>query len=236
MSVNDAPDVLKIVAHKLIPYLNQAIKDSTRGRVGARGLARFYPVRDSKYMRELIASAGHQVDILTTNISYFMSKEFLDGHNSPFAEALESGATVRIVTMDPESVIAEYRAKQLVKGQDVLGYRKELRDSIIWFYHEYGDSPNFHLHIYNDLPLQITIRADNAIVTSIVTRGERARKRVQIQFDLYDEGITESFVSHFQSMFDNSEDVAGFKWVIQEISRLDYSQPSDEAQLTIALT
>jgi hypothetical protein len=31
---------------------------------------------------------------------------------------------------------------------------------------------------------------------------------------LYDEGVTESFVGHFQSMFDNSLDVRAVKWVL----------------------
>jgi len=162
----------------------------------------------------MIGSAWKQVDILTTNLNYFRSGRFLiEPH--PIARALENGATVRIITMDPESVIAEYRAKQLMRSHDVPGYRRELREGIIWFFENFSNIQQFHLHIYNDLPLQITTRVDQTIITSIVTRGERARKRIQIQFSVYDEGVTESFISHFQTMFDNSTDVAGVKWVLR---------------------
>lgn len=162
----------------------------------------------------MISNARNQVDILTTNLNYFLfDKLKLD--SSPFKKALNNGASVRIVTMNPESVIAEYRAKQLIRGQDIPGYRSELRNGIVTLFNLFGDHPQFHLHVYDDLPLQITFRIDENIITSIATRGERARKRIQIKFSLYDEGVTESFVSHFQSMFDNSTDVRGLRWVTE---------------------
>ncbi|MGR3310930.1 MAG: hypothetical protein ACUZ77_09160, partial [Candidatus Brocadiales bacterium] len=133
---------------------------------------------------------------------------------------------------------AEYRAKQLVRGQDIPGYRRELREGIVTLFNIFGDHPLFHLHIYDDLPLQITFRIDENVITSIATRGERARKRIQIKFSLYDEGVTESFVSHFQSMFDNSTDVRGLSWVtgykkeyVNQTNKIEKIKPQ-EARLT----
>jgi len=215
ISPKDAPHALSFIARNLVQYITRASDEAKCGPTGAHSSrARFYPSRDVIELPSLISMAQKQVDILTTNLDYFHSKIFqIDPH--PIKKALENGATVRIVTMDPESVIAEYRARQLVRGQDVPGYRRELRAGIINLFDQFGDHSDFHLHVYNDLPLQITTRIDQTIITSVVTIGERARKRIQIQFNLHDEGVTESFVSHFQSMFDNSTDVTGLKWVLR---------------------
>jgi hypothetical protein len=211
----NAPEALLHISRGLVQHIAKASEEAARG---AKGLvmrhAHFYPSRDIIDLPEMIAGAEKQVDILTTNLEYFRSRRF-PSNPHPFEQALANGATVRIVTMDPESVIAEYRARQLNRGQDVPGYRRELRTGIIRFFGQFGDTPDFHLHTYNDLPLQITTRVDHRIITSVVTIGERARKRIQIQFHLNDEGVTESFISHFQSMFDNSTDVSGLKWVVR---------------------
>lgn len=207
---------LSFVARDLVPYVMQACSDSRKGRTGyqkTRAVA--YASRSDVNLSELISHARNQVDILTTNVDYFLSDEFrVRKSKDPFVRALDRGATVRVVTMDPESVIAEYRARQLIRGQDIPGYRRELRDGIMRFFRRYRDHDHFHLHIYNDLPLQITYRVDERIITSIVTRGERARKRIQIQFNVFDQGVTESFVSHFQTMFDTSMDARGLGWIL----------------------
>jgi hypothetical protein len=168
-------------------HIAKASEEAKRGPMGLAGSrARFYPSRDAIDLPTMISGARKQVDILTTNLQYFLSPTFSsDPH--PIATALKNGATVRVVTMDPESVIAEYRAKQLVRGQDVPGYRRELRNGIIELFNRFVESADFHLHTYNDLPLQIATRVDHTIITSVVTIGERARKRIQIQFSLHDE-------------------------------------------------
>jgi hypothetical protein len=232
VSPKDAPSVLPpLIARNLVQHLAVASIEANRGSTGLAGSrARFYPCRDEVPLPEMISNARKQVDILTTNLTYFLLKKF-ERAMHPIAMALKNGATVRVVTMDPESVIAEYRARQLILGQDVPGYRRELRRAIIQFFNRFGSSSDFHLHIYNDLPLQITTRVDHAIITSAVTIGERARKRIQIQFNLQDEGVTESFVGHFQSMFDNSTDVTGLRWVVRPESE-DLSSTSIRRKTT----
>ena len=217
--VKNAKDSLSHIATNLAPYIQMASREAKKGfRSGGRTNIMAYPKRDSIDLIGMITNATDQVDILTTNTCYFLFDK-LKGNPNPLHEALKNDASVRIVTMDPESVIAEYRAKQLIKEQDIPGYRKELRDGIIEMFHSFHTYEQFHLHIYNDLPLQITFRIDDKIITSIVTRGERARKRLQIQFSLYDEGVTESFVSHFQSMFETSKDVSGLRWVTEHYNK-----------------
>ena len=212
----DASTALVKISRDLAPFVTKACDDARRGQSGqARTRATAYASRDDVQLPEIISGADHHVDILTTNVNYFLTGKFQSGANHPFANALKNGATVRIVTMDPESVIAEYRARQLGRGDDIPGYRRELREGIVQLYETFGTEDTFYLHIYNDLPLQITIRIDETIITSVVTRGDRARKRIQIQFNLHDEGVTESFVSHFQSMFEDSKDIRGVAWVLR---------------------
>lgn len=218
--VTNAKDSLSHIAKNLSPYIQMASREAKKGfRVGGRTNIIAYPKRDAIDLVKMISNAIDQVDILTTNTCYFLFDK-LKGNKNPIHDALQNGASVRIVTMDPESVIAEYRAKQLIKEQDIPGYRKELRDGIIEMFQSFHNYEQFHLHIYNDLPLQITFRIDDTIITSVVTRGDRARKRLQIQFSLYDEGVTESFVSHFQSMFETSKDVSGLKWVTEHYNKV----------------
>jgi|GEM_PF-2351646 len=212
---SEAPDALKKISRDLAPYVKQATNDLKRGQCMVnRTRATTFSSRDQIDIKSMIKNAEKYIDILTTNLDYFVRDDFI-GDNSPFSAALDNGATVRIVTMDPVSVIAEYRAKQLNRGQNVPKYRKELRDSIAKFNNKFGEHQRFHLHIYNDLPLQITIRIDHTIITSIVTRGEKARDRIQVLFNLHDQGVTESFLTHFQSMYEDSNDVRGIAWVLR---------------------
>jgi hypothetical protein len=212
----DAAIALAKIARDLAPFVTKACDDARRGQSGqARTRATAYASRDDVQLPKIVSGADHHVDILTTNVNYFLTGTFQDGEKHPFVSALKNGAAVRIVTMDPESVIAEYRARQLGRGDDIPGYRRELREGIIQLYERFGAQDNFYLHIYNDLPLQITIRIDETVITSVVTRGDRARKRIQVQFNLHDDGVTESFVSHFQSMFEDSKDIRGVAWVLR---------------------
>jgi hypothetical protein len=172
---SDAGEVLKLIARDLAAWVTQACEDARRGQtVGARTRATTYAKRDDIILAPMISSSHQIVDILTTNVAYFLTGKFKPSEDTehPFAAALRNGASVRIVTMDPESVIAEYRARQLGRGDDVPGYRKELRDGIISLHNLFAHRGNFYLKIYNDLPLQITTRVDQTIFTSIVTRGD----------------------------------------------------------------
>jgi hypothetical protein len=207
----EAADVLRTVATAVAPFVTKACDDARRGIGSApRARATTFANRDDIDLPGMITGAEECVDILTTNVDYYLTDRFKLEH--PFARALKKGVPVRIVTMDPESVIAQYRAKQL---QHVPGYRRELRDGIVRFYELFKNEPNFHLHIYDDLPLQITTRIDQNVITSVVTGGDRARKRIQIQFKVHDDGVTESFIAHFQSVFENSKDIRGVAWVIK---------------------
>jgi nucleoside 2-deoxyribosyltransferase len=208
----DAAAALSPIAKGLRSYVKVACEEARKRPTSPKA----YASRTEIDLPALVRSAQYCVDILSTNVSYFLSREFQGeiASEHPIASALRQGATVRVVTLDPESSIAEYRARQLDRGHDVWGYRQELRNAIIEMHAAFGGYSDFSLHLYNDLPLQITIRVDETIITSVVTRGDRSRKRIQFQLHLTHRGVSESFVSHFQSMYDTSLDVRRFDWVM----------------------
>ena len=238
----DAPEVLGIIARNLRDHVRLAIVNAAEGqrsRTWVNAIA--YSNRDVVPLGDMIARARRTVELLTTNLHYYYSRSFYTGPKAlhPFELALRKGVRVNVVTMDPESLIAEYRGKQLYRGADIPGYRKELRDGIRLFYELYKKYSNFSMHLYSDLPLQITIRVDETVLTSVVTRGTRARNRIQMQFDLSYAPVTESFVTHFQAVYDSSEDIRNVLWVTsvpdQQLSEMfedpfgaeDFSNPTD---------
>ncbi|MGR3310894.1 MAG: hypothetical protein ACUZ77_08975 [Candidatus Brocadiales bacterium] len=104
--VKDAPDGLKHIAKNLVSYVLQASEEARKGKTSNyRTRAIAYSNRDAVDLMSMISNAKNQVDILTTNLNYFYSDK-LDNTDSPFHEALKNGASVRIVTMNPESIIA----------------------------------------------------------------------------------------------------------------------------------
>jgi hypothetical protein len=211
----DAAGALGVIAKNMREHCKVAIANAYGGpksRTWVNAIA--YSSRDEVPLGAMIGRARRTVEVLSTNVDYYLSRAFYTGPTAthPFAAALRNGARVSIVTMDPECLIAEYRAKQLYRGADVPGYRKELRDGIRLLYELYKNERNFSVHLYNDLPLQITVRVDETILTSVVTRGAQARRRIQMQFDLAYPPVSESFVTHFQTMYDSSEDLRNVRW------------------------
>jgi hypothetical protein len=211
----DAKDALGVIARNLREHVKLACSNAYGGQQGRTWVnAIAYSSRDEVPLGDMITRARRTVEVLSTNVDYYLSRSFYTGTKAthPFAAALRNGARVSVVTMDPESLIAEYRAKQLYRGADVPGYRRELRDGIRLLYELFKNDRNFSMHVYNDLPLQITVRVDDTILTSVVTRGAQARRRIQIQFQLAYPPVSESFVTHFQTMYDSSEDIRNVRW------------------------
>jgi hypothetical protein len=141
--------------------------------------------------------------------------------NTILHDLLERGVTVRLVVMDPDCHIAEYRARQLGMSGDVGQYREELRNAIVEVYSlfepYYGD--RFRMKVYEDLPLQITLRVDNEVISSFVTRGKRSRDRVHVRFRVEDEGVYDTFVGHFGSVYDSAKDIREFSWLYREVQK-----------------
>lgn len=214
-------NTLKVIRNDLAPYIREAAKHVSHRQIG-KDIYRVtaYKNRRVANLAGLISSATHRVDILVTNLDWFVNSESFnleDIENHPFKKAINNGARIRILSMDPETVIAEYRAKQLGESADVPGYRNILRESIKKVYKSFKNFEKFKLRIYNELPLQISFIIDDKIITGIIARGERSRELVHIEFYRNFDGVTESFLNHFDGLFNASMDVSHFKWAVSEI-------------------
>lgn len=163
---------------------------------------RVFSDRIGAQLARAVAKANNTIDLITSNLSYFADIDnFVAKVNGETAFAfdhpVEQNVRLRILALNPDSVIAEYRAKQLGMEHDVSGYREQLRNSARFFYHRYMKSKNVDMRIYDDLPLQITFIIDGRVITSFVSRGHQARHNIHVEFDLEFKGARASFEEHF---------------------------------------
>jgi hypothetical protein len=155
--------------------------------------------REGCKLPEMIANAKQRICLITTNLKYFVSFDKFtveaEGKEPVFAfdPPIKKGVDVRILALDPESPIVRYRAEQLRMDHDIMGYREELRDSARRFHQKFKDNGNFSLRLYDDLPLQITIIVDSAVVTSMIKRGQRSRETLHFALDMNTPGTRTTF-------------------------------------------
>ena len=166
----------------------------------------------------LIRSAVDTVDILSVSVEWLVQSEAWDPLSStkhPLREALDRGAHVRILGMNPDTVVAGYRAQQL--GMTQAPYRHGLSRSIRVLnrqFNDYGD--RFHLRLYDELPLQVTTLVDDVLVTTVISRGTRIRNAIHFQVQKDSIGVAETFLSHFNGLYDSSIDASTVDWVTAE--------------------
>lgn len=242
VQASGSPEVLRQtlapIRKNLGPYFERAFERVGQSRIGRLTYkVTAHGRREFAKLAELISHAQRRVDILTTNLDWLVtSDEFSLKKKSkhPFQEALGRGARIRIATMDPEAVIAEYRAKQLGEEADVPAYRSTLREGVRQLYSTFrSEIGRFNLRIYNELPLQITYIIDDLVVTGIIARSEKSRELIHVEFYKGAEGVTESFLNHFESLYNASADASRFNWVTRlrarKIPSSDAKAPSTAA-------
>jgi Nucleoside 2-deoxyribosyltransferase len=206
--------------YDLLRFLDVA-KDIVKGLEKPAAQYRVLSDRTAAKLPEAVAGAKRSIDLITTNLSYFADVSSfvvnLDGKSVyAFDPPVNRGVRVRILALNPDSVIAEYRAKQLGLDYDVAGYREELRSAARFFYLRYLRNKKVDIRIYDDLPLQITALIDDRVITSIVSRGQQARNNVHVDFDLEYSGARASFEKHFAEVLASQAQtfhITKFSWV-----------------------
>jgi hypothetical protein len=136
-----------------------------------------------------------------------------------FDPPIRRNVRVRILTLNPESIIAEYRAKQLGREHEVAEYREELRKAARFFYRRYMNNNNVDIRIYDDLPSQITLIVDQKVSTSFVSRGQQARYNIHVELDIESRGARATFEKHFAEVLANqgqTHHISTFKWAQQK--------------------
>jgi hypothetical protein len=225
---NESPERARLtdLQYNLLRFLDVA-KDIIRGIEKPAPQYRVFSHRSGAVLPEAVASAQRSIDLITTNLSFFADvEEFsikVNGEKKyAFDSPVERGVKVRILALNPDSIIAEYRAKQLGLDHDVAGYREQLRNAARFFYQRYMFNKNVDIRIYDDLPLQITALIDDRVITSIVSRGQQARNNIHVEFDLDYKGARASFEKHFAEVLASQAQtyhISRFTWVRGEMKK-----------------
>jgi nucleoside 2-deoxyribosyltransferase len=182
--------------------LHEEVLHSPHGGFRVEGFAG----RSKLHLPELIKRAEHRINILTTNLNY------TDIHlKESVVRALEENKKnpvfrVEILTMDPESDVANARAVQLGKTS-VRQYRDELRKSLDNVRKALAKYRNVEIITYRSLPTQMTFIIDTTVIVAVVSLGQQSRDG--IHFVLSDVNTSAApFQNHF-ILLKNSAAVQG---------------------------
>jgi len=192
---SEAEPALKDFARRLSVQikktLDEEILHSPHGGFRVQGFTQ----RSKIELPRLIERSQQCVKILTTNLTY--TDIYL---KEPILKALEANRRnysfrVEIITMDPESDVANARAIQLGKPS-VRQYRDELRKSLDNVRAAVKKWPNVEIMTYRSLPVQMTFIVDNTVIVAVVSLGQPSREG--IHFVLSDVKTTAApFLNHF---------------------------------------
>jgi hypothetical protein len=156
-----------------------------------------FTARHKIRLDRMMANATGRINILTTNLNY--TATFLKTALREAVSANQNNPTfkVEILTMDPESDVANARALQL--GGPIRQYRDELRRSLDEIRDVFADVPQVEIATHRTLPTQMTFVIDDTVVTGIVSLGQQSREG--IHFVLYKlPAAANDFLSHFRSL------------------------------------
>jgi hypothetical protein len=166
-----------------------------------------YRLRRTVDLPYLIRNSKYRVYVLTTNIEYVNErllgaiKYALDlniTHHSGSNEPLNKSFKVDILTMDPESIVTNARAKQL--SVNVAKFRDNLRESleeITKFSRNYPN--NVEIATYVSLPTLIMFIIDDIIVCSVPFPSQQSRLVPHFVI-AHDDVTIQQFISYFFSV------------------------------------
>ncbi len=206
-------DVMELQG-RILSRLSMAV-DVVRGRTKPVTFE-IFTERDDAHLPDAVYGAQRTIDLITSNLYFFTDEEHFVSHGQyAFDDPVQRGVKVRILALNPDSVIAEYRARELGREHDVSGYREDLRNAARFIYHRYRDAKHVDIRIYDDLPLQITLRTDWDVFTAIVSRGQQARFNLHLKAHVDYPGVRPTFESHFSEVhadLGRTRDISAFKW------------------------
>ena len=227
----EEPTAFNIIPEKLSEYLLQACKvvELKQHQKDCRINEPVYSVacykdRNAIDIPEKMQKASKKIKILTTNMHYFVSPDFIEDNQENGAkldylgEALERGVKITILTMDPDSNLVVERYKQLNPqySDDVYRYREELRQSIIAFYKKFIDhvqNNNLILNLYDSLPTQMQYWIDDDLYVPSMAGDRRSRECIHVMFNENLPGVPETYTHHFSLVFRESKAIQQFSWI-----------------------
>lgn len=159
-----------------------------------------YKDRNAADIGKAIVSARREIIILQTNLAtiHLYLESILEAIK--LSREQKTQLRVRILTLDPDSYFAAFRAKQLTIA--VAEYRKELHENIVAVIKELRTYPEVQLRVYDDFPTQIVFMADDKVFDCTVARRFRSRNLCTFKIDLRSMGVEKSFLFHFESLWE----------------------------------
>jgi hypothetical protein len=157
--------------------------------------------RNDHLIRKKIRESTLNIDILQTNLSV-LQRDFLD--NIAAALDMHENLTVRILTLDPQSVFVNYRAEQLAEETEVRIFRAELSNALEATYaklRKYGN--RVLIRIYDDFPTQIAFFFDGEILSCVVSAMGRSRDNCAFLVPSNMPNAQKSFGQHFDHLWSN---------------------------------
>jgi hypothetical protein len=155
--------------------------------------------RDQADMPRAFKLASHHVHILATNLKWFAEGDRIRGLKTCLQLR---DVTVRILTLDPQSVFVAYRAKQL--GLEVSRFRDEMvqgLDLMQKALSQYAKRRHVEIRTYDDFPTQVTVAVDSNIFVCTVARASRSRSLCIFKVESDAPSVERSFVFHFDTLW-----------------------------------
>lgn len=154
--------------------------------------------RNDVLIREKIRESRLRIEILQTNLS-ILQRDFIDD----IVTALDTheNLRVRILTLDPQSVFVNYRAKQL-EDTEVKIFRGELLNALeatASKLRKYGSRVS--IKIYDDFPSQIAFFFDGETLACVVSAIGRSRDNCAFLVPSNMPNAQESFGFHFSHLW-----------------------------------
>jgi hypothetical protein len=213
-SIHNASDSLAlrekegdIFSSNLAETITNVIKNAGAPLTPGEFVVSGYRLRRAVDLPYLIRNSKYRVYILTTNIEY-VTERLLDPikYALDFNTTLQSGSQeplnksykVDILTMDPESIVTNARAKQL--SANVAKFRDILRYSLgtmVEFANTYSD--NIEIATYVSLPTLILFVIDDIIVFSVPFPSQQSRLVPHFVIS-HDDVTIQQFISYFFSV------------------------------------
>lgn len=191
---------LETLALELPNFIQAALDSSKINRARDTFVATGYYTTPSSDLRILIGKARSVIDIMAIGLSQF---------NANFIQEV-IGATkrseslkVRILALDPDSIIVNERARQL--GHQVSQYRMNLHNEInsaLAFLSKH-DTDRFSIKLFNDLPYFSFYRVDDTIFLGLLTGIVSSRGGVVFKVGSTSPGI-DNILRTFESAWVNS--------------------------------
>ncbi len=181
------------------------IEKAIKGRVSMRlAGVEYFPTRNDVDIRKRITNTNDKIDILQTNM-ITISTDYLQ----QIIERMKAkdNLKLRILTLNPQSIFANFRGEQIGYKDNIGIYRKELESNLQTVCHAllgFGDRVQFK--IYDDFPNQIVFYLDDDIIDCVVSATGRSRDNCAFLLNSKLSGAHKSFIKHFSYLWDRAKE------------------------------